>query len=364
LDWRGAAVMTHILTVVGARPQFVKAAVVSRRLRDPEFAALHETVVHTGQHYDHELSQVFFDDLGIAAPKHHLGVGSGSHAAQTGAIMAGLETVIDSERPDILMVYGDTNSTLAAALVAAKAAVRIAHVEAGLRSYRRGMAEEVNRVVTDRLADLLSCPTRTAVENLKREGRDDALLTGDVMYDSYRREVARADLGALARHGLTTKHYVLATVHRAETTDDPARLAAIMAGLGRAGRRMTIVLPLHPRTRAALDRQGIVVDPAIRVVAPQPYHAMLGLLAGAAVVATDSGGLQKEAAFARVPCVTLRDETEWEETVISGWNHLPPLTADGIAGAIAAAATPPVGPPPDYGDGDAAGRILMALSRG
>jgi UDP-GlcNAc3NAcA epimerase len=354
--------MTHILTVVGARPQFVKAAVVSRRLRDPEFGALRETVVHTGQHYDAELSQVFFDDLGIVPPRHHLGVGSGSHAAQTGAIMAGLEKVIDAERPDMVLVYGDTNSTLAAALVAAKAAVPLAHVEAGLRSFRRGMAEEVNRVVTDRLADLLFCPTQTAVDNLAREGRVDALLVGDVMYDSYRCELARADRAAPERHGLSAKRYVLATVHRAETTDDPTRLAAVMAGLGGAGRQLPVLLPLHPRTRAALERQGIAVDPAVHLVAPQPYHAMLGLLAGAAVVATDSGGLQKEAAFARVPCVTLRDETEWAETVTSGWNRLAPLTADGIAKAITAAVTPPAGPPPDYGDGDAAGRILSALA--
>jgi UDP-GlcNAc3NAcA epimerase len=356
--------VTHILTVVGARPQFVKAAVVSRRLRDPDFAALRETVVHTGQHYDAELSQVFFDDLGIAPPKHHLGVGSAGHAAQTGAIMAGLEPVIAAERPDIVLVYGDTNSTLAAALVAAKAGVRLAHVEAGLRSFRRGMAEEVNRVVTDRLADLLFCPTATAVENLAREGRADAHLVGDVMYDSYRRELARADRGAAERLGLSPKRYVLATVHRAETTDDPARLAAVMTGLGRAGRQMPILLPLHPRTRAALERQKIVVDETVHLVTPQPYHAMLGLLAGAAVVATDSGGLQKEAAFARVPCVTLRDETEWEETVESGWNRLAPLTAQGIAEAIAAAGAPPASPPPDYGDGDAAGRILRLIGAG
>jgi UDP-GlcNAc3NAcA epimerase len=356
--------MTRILTVVGARPQFVKAAVVSRRLRDPEFAALSETVVHTGQHYDPELSQVFFDDLGIATPRHHLGVGSGSHAVQTGAIMAGLEKIIDAERPDIVLVYGDTNSTLAAALAAAKAGVRLAHVEAGLRSFRRGMAEEVNRVVTDRLADLLFCPTRAAVENLAREGRADALLVGDVMYDSYRRELAHADHEASARHGLSPKRYVLATVHRAETTDDPDRLAAVMTGLGRAGRQMPVLLPLHPRTRAALERWSITVDTAVRLVPPQPYHAMLGLLAGAAVVATDSGGLQKEAAFARVPCVTLREETEWAETVTSGCNRLAPLTAAGIAEAIAAAVKPPAGPPPDYGDGDAAGRILSALGRG
>jgi UDP-GlcNAc3NAcA epimerase len=353
--------VTHILTVVGARPQFIKAAVVSRRLRDAEFAGLRETILHTGQHYDPELSQVFFDDLGIAPPKHHLGVGSGGHAKQTGAIMAGLEPIVDAERPDIVLVYGDTNSTLAAALVAAKAPVRLAHVEAGLRSHRRGMAEEVNRVVTDRLADLLFCPTATAVDNLVREGRADAHLVGDVMYDGFRREAARADGEAPSRFGLASKRYVLATVHRAETTDDPARLAAVMAGLGRAGRERPVLLPVHPRTRAALERQNVAVDAAVRLVPPQPYHVMLGLLAGAAVVATDSGGLQKEAAFARVPCVTLRDETEWQETVQTGWNRLAPLTPDGIAGAVAAAATPPSSLPPDYGDGDAAGRILRVI---
>lgn len=353
--------MTHVLTVVGARPQFVKAAVVSRRMRDAEFAGLRETLVHTGQHYDAELSQVFFDELGIAPPRHHLGVGSDGHAAQTGSIMMGLEPLIAAERPDVVLVYGDTNSTLAAALVAAKAAVRLAHVEAGLRSFRRGMAEEVNRVVTDRLSDLLFCPTRTAMDNLAREGRADAILVGDVMYDGYLREAALADRDAPARFGLAGKSFVLATVHRAENTEDPAHLAAIMEGLDRAARRLPVLLPLHPRTRTALDRQGINPGPGVRIVGPQPYRAFLGLLLGAAVVATDSGGLQKEAAFARVPCVTLRDETEWQETVASGWNRLAPMDAEGIDAAIRTAAAPPSGPLPDYGDGDAAARILAAI---
>jgi UDP-GlcNAc3NAcA epimerase len=353
--------MTHILTIVGARPQFIKAAVVSRRLSALEFAKLSETVVHTGQHYDPAMSQVFFDDLGIPAPAHHLGAGSGPHGVQTGAIMAALERLVDRERPDVMLVYGDTNSTLAAALVASKAAVPLAHVEAGLRSFRRGMPEEVNRVVTDRLSDLLFCPTQVAVDNLVREGRDDALLVGDVMYDSFQFEVGRAVKDAPLRFGVKPGQYLLATVHRAENTDDASRLAAIVGGLGATGETLPVLLPLHPRTRAAIERAGLSLPAGIIAIEPQPYHMMLGLLAGAAVVVTDSGGLQKEAAFARVPCVTLREETEWTETVTSGWNRLAPLTADGIETSIRATMSPPSTPPPDYGDGDCAGRILAVI---
>lgn len=353
--------MTRILTVIGARPQFIKAAAVSRRRRAPEFAGLEEIVVHTGQHYDSEMSQVFFDELEISAPAHHLGVGSGNHGEQTGKMMAALEPLLARERPDIILVYGDTNSTLAAALVASKASVPLAHVEAGLRSYRRGMPEEVNRVVTDRLSDLLFCPTATAVENLAREGRSDALLVGDVMYDGFRHEIERSVKNAPRQFGLESGCYVLATVHRAENTDDPQRLATIVAGLGEAAKTLPVLLPLHPRTQAAIKRAGLILPEAVTAVPPQSYRVMLGLLTGAVVVATDSGGLQKEAAFARVPCVTLREETEWQETIASGWNRLAPLTVDGIKTSILAAATVPGTPPPDYGDGDAAGKILAQL---
>jgi UDP-N-acetylglucosamine 2-epimerase len=355
-----------ILSVVGARPQFIKASTISRRLRDADakFAGLTETLVHTGQHYDDGMSAAFFRELEIPEPRWNLAIGSGSHGEQTGAIMKGLEQVMAEHRPDMVLVYGDTNSTLAAALTASKAGVPLAHVEAGLRSHRRGMAEEVNRVVTDRLSDVLFCPTSQAVANLKVEGRDEGVhLVGDVMYDAFLHLRKNLDASAPGHCGVEPGRYILVTVHRAESTDDPARLAALFEGIGRATAIMPVVLPLHPRTRKRLEAAQIAPAPSIRIVEPVPHGTLISLAVNAAAIATDSGGLQKEAYFAGVPCVTLRDETEWVESLAGGWNRLAPLTPAGIAEAVSAAIGKPRDlPPPIYGDGDAAGKILTILA--
>jgi UDP-N-acetylglucosamine 2-epimerase len=356
-------VTLRLVTVIGARPQFVKAAVVSRRLREGRWSGvIDEILVHTGQHYDAALSDVFFHELAIPKPRLHLGAGSGSHGEQTGAVMRGLEFAFSELKPDVVMVYGDTNSTLAAALVAAKTPVRLAHVEAGLRSFRSGMPEEVNRVVTDRLSQYLFCPTETARRYLASEGIEDGVhVTGDVMYDGFLHEMAYASPRAQETCGVTGD-YVLATLHRAENTDDRDRLASIVEALDRISRDLGVILPLHPRSQAAIIRFGLDAS-RLTVVPPVPYRTMLGLLAGARAVATDSGGLQKEAYFAATPCVTLRDETEWGETIEAGWNRLAPPGTD-ISGAIRAALDrrPGGSPPPVFGDGDAARRILDELA--
>lgn len=317
-----------ILAVVGARPQFIKAAAVSRELRKQ----FHETLVHTGQHYDENMSQAFFDELEIPRPDYHLGIGSGGHGAQTGAMLSAIEAVLLKEKPDRVLVYGDTNSTLAGALAAAKLHVPVAHVEAGLRSFNRRMPEEINRVLTDHLADLRFCPGPTAAKNLAEEGiRAGVHIAGDVMYDVTLRfaEKARPSSRILDRLRLNPGAYVLATVHRAENTDDPVRLRAILAGLRIASQELPVVLPLHPRTARAFEaagqearmRPGARPD-GLRLVEPAGYLDMMAMEQNAAVIATDSGGVQKEAYFHRVPCVTLRAETEWVELVDSGWNEI------------------------------------------
>jgi UDP-GlcNAc3NAcA epimerase len=353
---------TSILTVVGARPQFVKAAVVSRALAA---AGLGETILHTGQHHDPGLSDVFFAELDIPAPKHHLGISGGTHGEMTGRMIAAIERVLLDERPDWVLVYGDTNSTLAGALAASKLKLRVAHVEAGLRSFDRSMPEEINRIVTDHLSDLLFAPSAAAKRNLAAEGRPAAavLRVGDVMLDAWRENAGRADRGVIERIGARAGAYVLATVHRAENTDDPVRLRAILDGLGRVAATMPVVLPLHPRTRKAI---GVAEAPArgLHLIDPVPYLSMLALEREAAVIATDSGGVQKEAYFAGVPCVTLRDGTEWVELIEHGWNRLcPPSSSDAIATAVLAAVGSVGDPTPLYGDGDASSKIASALSR-
>jgi UDP-GlcNAc3NAcA epimerase len=332
-----------VYSIVGARPQFIKAAVVSHAL---EAAGIEERLIHTGQHYDPGMSRVFFDELGIPEPAVNLDVGSGPHGAQTGAMMMRLEKyLLEGPRPDWLMVYGDTNSTVAGAVVAAKLHVPVAHVEAGLRSFNRRMPEEINRIVTDRISDLLFCPTPTAVRHLAAEGITRGVrLTGDVMLDATRffaaRAAERAPLAALTAHAPGS--YFLATVHRAENTDDPVRLR----GIFEAFRRLEgpVLLPLHPRTRARLD--GIDVPGNVEVMEPVSYLAMLSLLGGARRVFTDSGGLQKEAVWLGTPCVTLRDETEWVETLEGGWNRLAGADPDAIA---AAGEATPEGEAPSFG---------------
>jgi len=347
-----------VLTVVGARPQFIKAAPVSRVLRRSH----REFLLHTGQHYDDAMSDLFFRQLSIPAPDLNLDVGSGRHGVQTGAMLPGIEEVALQQRPDWLLVYGDTNSTLAGALVGAKLHIPVAHVEAGLRSYDRRMPEEVNRVVADHLSARLLCPTDTAVSNLAREGVNEGVtVVGDVMFDAFTQnmEVARRECGVVAELGLEAGAFHLLTVHRAENVDDPSRLRSILAGVGDSER--DVVFPVHPRTRAALAQNSVAVPSNVKLIEPVGYLEMLALEDAAVVIATDSGGVQKEAYFAGRPCVTLRDTTEWTETVAAGWNV---LVGDN-AGAIAAAMRtfrPSGDRPAFFGDGHAAERVVEALS--
>lgn len=344
-----------IMSVVGARPQFIKAAPVSRVLRRQHA----EVLVHTGQHYDDNMSDVFFRELDIPEPDINLGVGSGPHGAQTGGMMAGLEKVALEVKPDWVLVYGDTNSTLAAALVAAKLHIPLAHVEAGLRSFDRRMPEEINRVLADHVSDLLLCPTEGAVRNLTREGIERGVhLVGDVMYDAFlfNLDTARKRDGVAKKLGLAPGSFALATLHRAENTDDAERLRSILHGIDRSG--LEVVLPLHPRTRARLEGP----PPArIRVLDPVGYLDMLALEEAAAVIVTDSGGVQKEAYFLGKPCVTLRDSTEWTETVEAGWNVLAGWDAEQIAEAMRTF-RPNSKRPELFGDGHAAEKISKLLT--
>jgi UDP-N-acetylglucosamine 2-epimerase len=308
-----------VLSVVGARPQFIKAAALSRSLRIQH----DEVLLHTGQHYDEQMSAVFFSELGLPQPDINLGVGSGSHGQQTGAMLAGIEGVIQSESPDWVLVYGDTNSTLAAALAAAKLGVSIAHVEAGLRSFNRRMPEEINRVVADRLSRLLFCPSQAAIKNLEREGILNGVhLVGDLMWEAlmWAAEVAGRGSRIVTDLNLSDRGYILMTVHRAENTDDPIRLKAILDALGQF--EVPVVFPVHPRTRKAMNELGYALPESVRVIDPLGYLDMVELERRARTIVTDSGGVQKEAYWLRVPCVTLREETEWIETVESGWNRL------------------------------------------
>jgi len=348
-----------VLTVVGARPQFVKAFPVSDVLREDH----EEVLVHTGQHYDEELSDVFFAELPIPEPAYNLGVGSGSHADQTAATVSGLDDVLDREDPDAVVVYGDTNSTLAGALVAAKRRPSLVHVEAGLRSDDWTMPEEVNRVLTDHAADHLCAPSRRAVERLGAEGITDGVhLTGDVMYDAVLRVRSRAfeRSTVLEDLDLAAGEFVLATVHRAGNTDDRGRLAGIVEGLADAPHR--VVFPAHPRTVEALERFGLYerAMATLGVVDPVGYLDFLRLLAAADRVATDSGGVQKEAFYLDTPCVTLREETEWVETVECGWNRL--VGADpGAIGRALREDFVPADKPDLYGDGRAATNVANVL---
>ena len=359
----------NILTVVGARPQFIKAAAVSRALRRAR--GLREILVHTGQHYDRNLSRIFFRELDIPEPAINLGIGSGSHGAQTGRMLAALERVIARERPRWVLVYGDTNSTLAGALAAAKLKVPVAHVEAGLRSWNRAMPEEINRIAADHAADLLFAPTTAAVANLRREGisRERIVRTGDVMYDAALHYGAGAERASrvLDRLGLRRGDYVLATIHRAENTDDPRRLRAIFGALHRLAREVPVVMPLHPRTRGALSRLGWRAGhPGLRIVEPVGYLDMVMLEKHARLIATDSGGVQKEAYFFGVPCATLREETEWVELVTAGWNALiPPSSATRLWRGLRAqlSRARPRRRPPFYGHGRASQAIVTRLAR-
>jgi UDP-N-acetylglucosamine 2-epimerase len=347
-----------ILTVVGARPQFVKAAVVSRTLRLQHT----ELLLHTGQHYDDLMSAQFFRELDLPAPDIELHVRSAMHGEQTGRMLMGIEQAIVDHQPDRVLVYGDTNSTLAGALAAAKLQVPVAHIEAGLRSFNRRMPEEINRIVTDQLADLLFCPSMVAVTNLQREGITAGVhLVGDVMAEAVRQFAPSAERAAaiVESLGVRPNAYFAATVHRAENTDDPDRLRAIVAGFSGVG--APVVFALHPRVRKALAETRVALPENVLPVDPVGYVEMLALVRQARAVLTDSGGLQKEAYWLGTPCVTLRDETEWVETVAAGWNHLSGSNADRII-AVAANVERPSARPPLYGEGEAVARVCEHLA--
>jgi len=350
-----------ILTVVGNRPQFVKAAAVSHRLR----TVAEEVLVHTGQHYDEALSRVFFEELDLPAPEHQLDLGGGSNTAQTARMLEALEPLLAAEAPGAVLVYGDTNSTLAGALAAAQARIPVAHVEAGMRSDDRSMPEELNRVLTDHAAALLLCPSERSAARLRDERvHGEVIVVGDVMVDVALLLATRAarDVGPLRAAGVEPGAYAVATAHRAGNVDDPARLRALVALLTAVPG--PVVLPLHPRTRARLEAAGLLATlerAGVRLVPPLGYLEFTALLVHARAVLTDSGGVQKEAYLAGVPCVTLRDTTEWTETVDVGWNVLVGL--DAAAAYAALERQPPAARPPLYGDGRAGERVVQALSR-
>ncbi len=362
--------MTKVLTVVGARPQFIKATMLSRALQAAR--GFTEVIVHTGQHHDPGMSDVFFDELRIPKPLHSLGIAGGGHGDMTGRMLCALEPVVRAEAPDLVLVYGDTNSTLAGALVAAKLHVPVAHVEAGLRSFNRRMPEEINRVVADHLSTWLFCPTAASVSHLADEGISQGVhRVGDIMFDAalhFGRLALEAPRRATVPAALPAQGYVLATIHRQENTDEPTKLARIVEALVLLAEDMPVVLPLHPRTRARLTGTGLAPNlerAGLHVVEPLGYLEMLALEQRAALVLTDSGGVQKEAYFFRVPCVTLRDETEWTELVELGWNRL----VDVVNGDIVGAARQAMGREglegeSPYGSGDTAQRIVACLQAG
>jgi UDP-GlcNAc3NAcA epimerase len=347
----------RVLTVIGNRPQFVKAAAVSQRLR----AVAEEVLVHTGQHYDDALSRVFFDELELPRPEHRLEVGGGTNTSQMARMLAALEPILAGERPDAVLVYGDTNSTLAGALAGAQARIPVAHVEAGMRSYDRTMPEELNRVLTDHAASLLLCSSPAAAQTLRDERvGGEVVEVGDVMVDVFELLAPRADAATLSRLGVTRGEYLLVTAHRAGNVDDPARLRALVALL--RSLPAPVVLPLHPRTRARLEGQGLLGElDGVVLAPPLGYLEFMALLLGARAVLTDSGGVQKEAYLAGVPCITFRATTEWRETVDAGWNVLVDLDADAARAALER--EPPRERPPLYGDGRAGERVVQALLR-
>jgi len=356
-----------IITIVGARPQFIKAAVLSRILRRKK--EIQEILVHTGQHFDANMSEIFFQQMEIPEPDFFLEIAALNHGAMTGRMLEKIEQVLLSEKPDRVLVYGDTNSTLAGALAAVKLQIPIAHVESGLRSYNKAMPEEINRILTDHAADLLLTPTDRATQNLLEEGIDPGRIeqVGDVMFDAMIFYGAKSEKYSqiLSKYGLERGNYILSTIHRQENTDDPKRLHAIFKALNDVGKEFSVVLPLHPRTHKCLKEAGLLkLTEGLTVLPPLGYLDMIMLERGAAVIATDSGGVQKEAYFNGVPSVTLRNETEWVELVTLGWNRLaPPGSADIVKEIISAIKTKGKDSKP-YGDGKAAELIANKLLTG
>lgn len=357
-----------LASIVGARPQFIKAGPISQALaernRGSRRKETQELQIHTGQHYDYRMSQVFYDELGLKAPSYHLGVGSGPQGAQTGEMLERIEEVLLKEMPDMVLVYGDTNSSLAGALAAAKLRIPVIHVEAGVRSFNRAMAEEINRVMIDHLSVLLFAPTETAVQNLRREGITDTIhRVGDVMYDAVikYRNLANGRSRILEILKQERKAYGLATVHRAENTDHRGRLRDILCGLEVLSQEFPIVFPVHPRTRQAMISSQLVTNGNLILTEPVSYLDMLLLESEARLILTDSGGVQKEAYFFRVPCITLRDETEWVETVKSGWNTISGTQPENIVRS-AHEAKPGRDDVQPFGDGTASRKIAALIS--
>jgi UDP-GlcNAc3NAcA epimerase len=347
-----------IITVLGARPQFIKAAPVSRELRKKHT----ELIIHTGQHYDANMSDIFFEELHIPKPDFHLGIGSGSHGKQTGEMLAEIEKIILEEKPDYLLVYGDTNSTLAGALAAAKLHVPVIHIEAGLRSFNKKMPEEINRIMTDHVSEYLFCPTDTAIENLTNENiTRNVINVGDVMYDAveYNRQLAEEKSTVLADNELTSKDFYLITVHRAENTDDPEKMKNILDAFAKT--EGTKVWPIHPRTKHKLESIGfdLVSVPGLKVIEPVGYLDMLTLEYHSKKILTDSGGVQKEAYFMEVPCVTLREQTEWVETLEGDANILVGTDVGKILDAVQKDVNPSY--KPVFGDGKASEKIVDIL---
>lgn len=346
-----------IVSIVGARPEFIQAMPVSRAIR----ADHQEILVHTGQHYDYRMSQTFFDELEIPVPDYNLGVGSGSQARQTAEIMVSMEEVLLNEKPDYVIVRGDTNSTLSAGLVASKLGIPFAHIEAGERSFNRHMPEEINRLVVDSLANRHFCVSQAAVQHLQVEGlRDSVFQVGDVMLDAllFARPMARARSNVLQRLKLQPQKYSLVTIHRPANTDDPTRLRSILSSLNQTGE--VIILPLHPRTRKVLESLDVHLNDSVQIIDPVGYFDMLTLEENARLIATDSGGVQREAYYMSIPCLTLRDETEWMATVETGWNKLVGASREMIVENWFNF-SPPVEHPPIYGVGNAAQRIAELL---
>ena len=351
----------NLLTVIGARPQFIKAAVLSRFLRDNPSYGITETLLHTGQHYDQNMSDVFFEEMDIPKPEINLHVGSGNHGKTTGLMLERIEEIILERKPEAVLVYGDTNSTLAGALVASKLHVPVAHVEAGLRSFMMTMPEEQNRRLTDHLSTWLFCPTQTAIDNLKHEGISDngvalpssdnkrVALTGDIMYD--------ASLYYRKKAGVQTneKDFILLTIHRAENTDDPNRLNSIFTALNELS-GFHFIFPVHPRTRKFIEQEKIKLSEHIKIIEPVGYLEMLALESACSAILTDSGGVQKEAYFFKKPCITMRDSTEWIELVASGWNTLTGADTGKIINAVRNLHIPDEYPSL-YGDGNCAQKI-------
>lgn len=356
----------NLLTVVGARPQFVKAAALSAAIRRHNEGrgrdVVREVLVHTGQHYDATMSDVFFEQLDLPKPAYHFDIGSGSHGAQTGAMMSAIEAACIEVSPDAMLVYGDTNSTLAGALVAAKLHVPIVHIEAGLRSFDRQMPEEINRVLTDHVSDTLLCPTSLGAENLAREGiRHSVYVVGDIMCDIFRLVSGAAAVMRTPHSSDVARPFAVATIHRPSNTDDPSNMKSILNAFSRiADAGLGVVWPVHPRLRSRVASWHL--HPGVRIVEPVGYLEMLGLLHDCEVVLTDSGGLQKEAFWSQKPCITLRSTTEWRETVDAGWNRLVGHDENAIVDG-AMSFRPNGAPPPVYGDGNASERILEVILR-